>query len=83
MVLFAKAVQEIGEKRILEQETPEYLCTKKLLEQELKVLEEKFTAQTDGDLILNTGLDDISYKRKNERPSNVILDESLYSIAYS
>jgi hypothetical protein len=77
ITLFAKAVQKINEKKILEQETPEYLSTEKLLEEELKALEEKFTAQADGDLILNTELDDISYKQKNERPFNVILDETL------
>lgn len=77
MILFTKAVQKIEEKRILEQETPEYLSTEKLLELELKALEEKYTAQADGDLILNTELDDISYKQKNERPSHVILDETL------
>lgn len=76
-VLFAKAIQKINEKKILEQETPEYLSTEKLLEEELKALEEKFTAQADGDLILIKELDDISYKQKTVRPSNVILDETL------
>ncbi len=75
--LFAMAIIKLEEKKKLEQETPEYLSTEKLLEQELKALEEKFTAQADGDLILNTELDDISYKQKTERPSYVILDETL------
>ena len=77
IILFAKAVRKIEEKKIMEQETPEYLSTEKLLELELKALEEKFTAQADGDLILYSELDDISHKQKNEIPFNVILDETL------
>ena len=75
--LFAKAVQKIEEKKILEQENPEYLSTEQLLKQELDALGEQFTMDAEGDLILNTELDDISYKQKNDRPSNVILDETL------
>ena len=76
-ILFSKAVQKIEEKKILEQETPEYQSTEKMLKQELDALDERFTTQADGDLILNTELDDISYKQHTERPSNVILDETL------
>jgi len=76
-ILFSKAVQKIEEKKILEQETPEYQSTEKMLKQELDALDERFTTQADGDLILNTELDDISYKQQTERPLNVILDETL------
>jgi DNA-directed RNA polymerase specialized sigma subunit len=76
-ILFAKAVQKIEEKKIIEQETPDYLPTEKMLQQELNALDEKFTTQADGDLILNTELDDISYKQHTERPANVLLDETL------
>ena len=76
-ILFSKAVQKIEEKKIIEQETPDYLPTEEMLKQELDALDEKFTTQADGDLILNTELDDISYKQHTERPSNVILDETL------
>ncbi len=76
-ILFSKAVQKIEEKKIIEQETPDYLPTEQLLKQELDGLDEKFTAQADGDLILNTELDDISYKQHTEKPSNIILDESI------
>lgn len=76
-ILFAKAVQKIEEKKIIELETPDYLPTEKMLEQELNALDEKFTTQADGDLILNTELDDISYKQHTERPANVLLDETL------
>jgi DNA-directed RNA polymerase specialized sigma24 family protein len=76
-ILFSKAVQKIEEKKILEQETPEYQSTEMMLKQELDALDERFTTQADGDLILNTELDDISYKQHTERPSNVILDETL------
>lgn len=76
-ILFAKAVQKIEEKKILEQENPDYLSTETLLKQELNRLDEKFTSQADGDLILNTELDDISYKQKKEHSTKVILDDSL------
>ena len=76
-ILFSKAVQKIEEKKIIEQETPEYQSTEKMLKQELDALDERFTTQADGDLILNTELDDISYKQHTERPLNIILDETL------
>ena len=85
IILFSKAVQKIEEKKIIEQETPDYLPTEEMLKQELDALDEKFTTQADGDLILNTELDDISYKQHTKRPSkqhtkrpsHVILDETL------
>ncbi len=77
IILFSKAVQKIEEKKIIEQETPDYLPTEKMLQQELDALDEKFTTQADGDLILNTELDDISYKQPRQRPTNVILDRTL------
>jgi len=77
IILFSKAAQKIEEKKIIEQETPDYLPTEKMLKQELDALDEKFTTQADGDLILNTELDDISYKQPRQRPSNVILDRTL------
>lgn len=76
-ILFSKAIQKIEEKKIIEQETPEYVSTEQMLKEELNALDEKFTTQADGDLILNTELDDISYKQHSERPNNVILDETL------
>jgi DNA-directed RNA polymerase specialized sigma24 family protein len=76
-ILFSKAVQKIEEKKIIEQETPEYVSTEKMLKEELNALDEQFTMDADGDLILNTELDDISYKQVSERPNNVILDTTL------
>lgn len=76
-ILFAMAVQKIEEKKILEQENPDFLSTETLLKQELDRLDESFTTQADGDLILNTELDDISYKQKNEYMNKVILDETI------
>jgi len=76
-ILFSKAVQKIEEKKIIEKEMPDYLPTEEMLKQELDGLDEKFTTQADGDLILNTELDDISYKQHTKRPSNVILDATL------
>lgn len=76
-ILFSKAIQKIEEKKIIEQETPEYVSTEQMLKEELNAFDEKFTTQADGDLILNTELDDISYKQHSERPNNVILDETL------
>lgn len=77
IILFSKAVQKIEEKKIIEQETPDYLPTEKMLQEELDRLDEEFTTDADGDLILNTELDDISYKQPRQRPSNVLLDRSL------
>lgn len=76
-ILFSKAVQKIEEKKIIEQETPEYISTEKMLKEEMNALDEQFTMDADGDLILNTELDDISYKQVSERPNNVILDTTL------
>ncbi len=76
-ILFSKAVQKIEEKKIIEQETPEYISSEEMLKEELNALDEQFTMDADGDLILNTELDDISYKQISERPNNVILDTSL------
>ena len=76
-ILFSKAVQKIEEKKIIEQETPEYISTEEMLKEEMNALDEQFTMDADGDLILNTELDDISYKQISERPNNVILDTSL------
>ena len=76
-ILFSKAIQKIEEKKIIEQETPEYVSTEKMLKDEMNALDEKFTTQADGDLILNTELDDISYKQTMERPNKLILDTTL------
>ncbi|MBD0851130.1 RNA polymerase sigma factor [Maribacter arenosus] len=76
-ILFSKAVQKIEEKKIIEQETPEYISTEEMLKEELNALDEQFTMDADGDLILNTELDDISYKQISDRPNNVILDTTL------
>ena len=76
-ILFSKAVQKIEEKKIVEQETPDYLPTEQMLKQELDALDEQYTMDADGDLILNTELDDISYKQSTERPIKVILDTTL------
>ncbi|MDE3741986.1 hypothetical protein [Maribacter polysaccharolyticus] len=76
-ILFSKAIQKIEEKKIIEQETPDYVSTEKMLKEEMNALNENFTSQADGDLILNTELDDISYKQSREWSDNIILDSTL------
>ncbi|MBD0777959.1 hypothetical protein HPE56_09140 [Maribacter sp. ANRC-HE7] len=76
-ILFSKAVQKIEEKKVIEQETPEYVSTEEMLKNEMNALDEAFTTQADGDLILNTELDDISYKQATKRPNEVLLDSTI------
>lgn len=76
-ILFSKAIQKIEEKKVIEQETPEYVSTEEMLKDEMNALDEKYTTQADGDLILNTELDDISYKQVGKRPNNVLLDSTI------
>ncbi|PIF00187.1 MAG: hypothetical protein CR994_06895 [Maribacter sp.] len=73
-ILFSKAIKKIEEKKVIEQEALECASTEEMLKDEMDALDEKFTTQADGDLILNTELDDISYKQTVKKPNNVLLD---------
>lgn len=52
------------------------ISTKYILEEELKQLEENFTADGGADLIMNEDLDDISYHQDDTEPSQLPYDES-------
>ncbi len=56
------------------------ISTRKLLEEELAQLEEKFTVDANWDLIMNDELDDISYHQENEEPSLLQSDEVQQNI---
>ncbi|WP_422080969.1 hypothetical protein [Ulvibacterium sp.] len=73
--LFKKAIQKMDEKRALE--IPDDVNTHALLKAEMKLLNEDFTTDGDGDLILNEELDDISYQQKQGWSKQIYLDASL------
>ncbi len=73
--LFKKAIQKMDEKRA--QEIPDDVNTHALLKAEMKLLNEDFTTDGDGDLILNEELDDISYQQKQGWSKQIYLDASL------
>jgi hypothetical protein len=57
------------------------ISTKKLLEEELALLEERFTVDADWDLIMNEELDDISYHQYDGEQSLLEVDEVQQNIA--
>ncbi len=57
------------------------ISTRKILEEELALLEEKFTVDADWDLIMNEDLDDISYHQDDNEPSLLKSDEVQQNIA--
>ncbi len=52
------------------------ISTKYILQEELKQLEENFTADGGFDLIMNEELDDISYHQNDSKPKELPYDES-------
>jgi len=57
------------------------ISTRKLLEEEMALMEEKFTVDADWDLIMNEELDDISYHQDKNEPSLLESDEVQQNIA--
>jgi len=57
------------------------ISTRKILEEELALMEEKFTVDADWDLIMNEELDDISYHQDDFGPSLLESDEVQQNIA--
>jgi len=76
-LLFKKAVDKINEKKAIEVATIASSNTGALLKEELDRLNEDFTTDGDGDLILNTELDDISYKQTKTSRNTVYMDASV------
>lgn len=56
------------------------LSTSKILENELKELDEKFEADIDWDLLMREELDDISYNQNKERKSSFFYEDSEQNI---
>ena len=73
-LLLKKAVDQLDEKKALEASTPASVSTGDLLKEELDRLREDFTTDGDGDLILNTELDDISYKQDRRYRTEIYMD---------
>ncbi len=75
--LLKKAVDNLDEKKIIEASSHPYIDTGELLKEELDRLKEDFTTDGDGDLILNTELDDISYKQERNYQTKIYMDEAV------
>ncbi|MBT8285096.1 MAG: hypothetical protein HKO75_06895 [Flavobacteriaceae bacterium] len=69
------AVDKLDEKKVLEATVSTPLSTGDLLKEELNRLKEDFTTDGDGDLILNTELDDISYKQEKRYRHDIYMDD--------
>jgi DNA-directed RNA polymerase specialized sigma24 family protein len=78
-LLFKNAVANLHEKKAIEANQPESVNTNDLLKEELDRLDEAFTTDGDGDLILNTELDDISYKQDRKYATPIFMDETVVS----
>jgi len=78
-LLFKKAVANLNDKKAIEASQPESVNTNDLLKEELDRLDEAFTTDGDGDLILNTELDDISYKQERKHATPIFMDETVVS----
>ncbi len=73
--LFKKAIEKIIEKKKLE--VPDDVNTHALLKEELRALDEEYTTDAEGDLILKEELDDISYRQKSGWTTSIVLDKAL------
>ncbi|NHF59739.1 sigma-70 family RNA polymerase sigma factor [Flavobacteriaceae bacterium TP-CH-4] len=73
--LFQKALKKIEGKEA--EEIPDEVNTHAMLKGELKLLNEDFTTDGDGDPILYDELDDISYRQKQGWSSKIYLDDLL------
>jgi len=73
--LYRKAIQKIAAKEA--EDVPDEVNTHALLKGELKLLEEDFTAEGDGDRILMEELDDISYIQKRGWNLEIRLNDAL------
>ncbi len=74
-LLFEKSIIKIDEIIKYEEENHSDISTESILKHELNRLQEKFLMDVDGDLILKTELDDISYKQDTTWAPQIILEE--------
>ncbi len=75
--LFSLAMQKLDTIIKKEAQKPQTVDIDRLIEQELKELEEKFTVDADGELVLEEELDDISYKQDEAKPQYLILERPI------
>lgn len=75
--LFEKSVEKIDELVELEKEFSTEIHADDILKHELKRLQEKWFVDIDGDLLLKTELDDISYKQDHKWSPEIVLDDDL------
>ena len=76
-ILFEKSIAKIDELIQQEADIATEIHTDNILKQELNRLQEKWFVDIDGDLLLKTELDDISYKQDHQWSPPIILDEGL------
>lgn len=75
--LFEKSVEKIDELVEMEKEFSTEIHADDILKHELKRLQEKWFVDIDGDLLLKTELDDISYKQDHKWSPEIVLDDDL------
>jgi hypothetical protein len=76
-LLFEKSVTKMDELVQKEAEISTSIHADDILKGELNRLQEKWFVDIDGDLLLKTELDDISYKQDHQWSPKIILDEDL------
>ena len=76
-LLFEKSIQKIDDLVKHEAEFTTAIHADDILKHELKRLQEKWFVDIDGDLLLKTELDDISYKQDHHWSPVIILDDDL------
>jgi len=76
-LLFEKSIAKIDDLVEKEAEISTAIHTDDILKGELNRLQEKWFVDIDGDLLLKTELDDISYKQDHQWSPKIILDDDL------
>lgn len=76
-ILFEKSIAKIDDLIQQEADISTEIHTDNILKHELNRLQEKWFVDIDGDLLLKTELDDISYKQDHQWSSPILLDEDL------
>ncbi len=76
-MLYRKSLEKLQQLIQDEKYTPNDPSTTGILKDELDALDERFTADAEGDLLMHEELDDISYKQKKRRSETIYLDDFL------
>ncbi len=75
-ILFKLAMKKLDEIIEKEKQKPKKVSIDKIIADELKLLDEKFTVNADGELVLIEELDDISYQQEQAKPKYLILERA-------